>query len=108
MDYYVHGRLHITTENQLALLLESQKNMKSVTIKNGSVRRDIFSEGADVFTFEVRAVQQGGALVYFNELKDLMIAENIPGNIAWHECQHEEGQGACEWDGEFEQLGVNN
>lgn len=105
MNYFVKGRVLIANEAQLAALLESQKNMKEVSIKSGYARRGVFASGPDLFIFEVRAFQEGGALVYFNELKDLMIEQNIPGLVHWHECKHEEGIGGCSYDGSFANLG---
>lgn len=105
MDYFVKGRILIADETQLAALLTSQENLKTVDIKRGTARRGVAIEGPDLFIFEVRTFQEGGALVYFNELKELMTAQNIPGVIHWHECNHDEGIGGCAYDGTFEHLG---
>lgn len=95
----------ISDETQLAWLLESQKNMRAVNIKSGYARRGVFAEGPELFIFEVRAFQEGGALVYFNELKALMQQRGVPGTIHWHECRHDEGEGGCQYDGSFTHLG---
>lgn len=105
MDYFVKGRVLITNETQLTALLESQESMQAAIIKNGQARRGAYTNGASLFMFEIRAFQQGGALVYFNELKNLMIQHSVPGIVHWHECNHDEGTSGCTYNGSFEHLG---
>lgn len=104
MDFFVKGNIWIANEAQLAALLETQKAIRVVPVTRGALARGDYGEGFSKFDIEIRTNLVGGALTYFNELKALLIAQNIAGTIYWHECHHDEGAGGCQHNDTYTHL----
>lgn len=102
MDYFVSGRLKLDNENHVGMLLEAQKELKSITFKSGQTRRHHF-EGlqSDEFVITARTYSQAETVKVFDELKDIMIKGNISGFVSWHGCNHENDGLPCEHDDYF-------
>jgi len=101
MNYFVRIDVSIRNDADLVLLLAAQKEAEAAIFIEGHAKRFVFQEKFDKFFLVGRIFSQVEAMALYAAFKKAMQTGTIPGWIAWHLCQHEEGINACSWNEEF-------
>ena len=102
MNYFIKGRLQLTTAEQLAKFLDVQEELKTVPVLVGYASRQFRSTAdPEIITYEARTADPVNARKVYNVFVDLMTEENVAGWAGWHECNHGELNEPCTWDEYF-------
>lgn len=110
MDYFVKGRIQLTTEEDLTKILAIEDQINATPMKSGYVSRRYYGGSRpDLFTFQSRSIEQPDALKLFGLFKDLIQVETMTGWIGWHTCKHEDGVNEiCQWNQIIDTMGGVN
>lgn len=102
MDYFFRSNVQIRNAIDLAHLLEFEKSVKSVTIRKGEIRRLMYEDDTtEKFVFTLRTRNPKEIRSLYKRFQEMLIAGDMTGYVAWHECRHEEKDEPCTWNEEM-------